>query len=94
MTEQAALDSGNSSITEDANIHDVASLFKQYLRELPEPLITSHLLPVFQACYALPSPANRQRCILLACLLLPQVHLQVYIYVIVARPLPVTCQRK
>ena len=74
---QATLDSGNASIAEDTNVHDVASLLKQYLRELPEPLITSRLFPVFEACYSLSQPTERQRCVLLACLLLPRIHLQV-----------------
>ena len=74
---QVTLDSGNPSIPSDSNVHDVACLLKQYLRELPKPLITSHLLPVFEACYSLLPQADRQRCMLLACLLLPQMHLQV-----------------
>ena len=78
MLLQATLDSGNASIPEDANVHDIATLLKQYFRELPEPLITSRLFPVFEACYTLAQPAERQRCMLLACLLLPQVHLQVW----------------
>ena len=77
---QAALDSANASIPEDANVHDIATLLKQYFRELPEPLITSRLFPVFEACYSLGQPAERQRCVLLACLLLPQMHLQVHVW--------------
>lgn len=77
---QGALDSGNASIPEDANVHDVAGLLKQYFRELPEPLITSRLFPVFEACYSLSSPPDRQRAVLLACLLLPRTHLQVRLH--------------
>ncbi|CAL1707041.1 unnamed protein product [Somion occarium] len=33
----------------DLDPHAVASIFKAYLRELPQPLLTSHLIPLFEA---------------------------------------------
>ena len=73
---QATLESGGS--LNASSIHDVASLLKQYLRELPSPLLTPPLLPVFEACHELLPPGEDQRrATLLACLLLPTRHLQV-----------------
>ena len=72
---QATLESGGS--LNASSIHDVASLLKQYLRELPSPLLTPPLLPVFEACHELLPPGEDQRrATLLACLLLPSRHLQ------------------
>ena len=41
-----SLNEGNG-IEEDSNPHDVASLLKQFLRELPEPLLTYELYSSF-----------------------------------------------
>ena len=41
-------DSGEKTkFTEDDNPHDVAALFKEYLRDLPEPLLTRELYAAF-----------------------------------------------
>ncbi|XP_057313021.1 rho GTPase-activating protein 6-like [Hydractinia symbiolongicarpus] len=44
-------DSGHSCvITEDTNPHDVAALLKDFLRCLPDPLLTRELYPAFLSC--------------------------------------------
>lgn len=41
-------DSGEKTkFTEDDNPHDVAALFKEYFRDLPEPLLTRDLYSAF-----------------------------------------------
>ena len=41
-------DSGHACvITEESNPNDVAALFKEFLRCLPEPLLTRELYPAF-----------------------------------------------
>ena len=41
-------DSGEKTrFTEEDNPHDVAALFKEYFRDLPEPLLTRDLYSVF-----------------------------------------------
>jgi len=43
-------DSGASvQLTLEHGVHDVASLLKEYLRDLPEPLLTHELFPAFLA---------------------------------------------
>ncbi|KAG1671491.1 Rho GTPase-activating protein 11A [Nymphon striatum] len=56
-----------------ANVHDVASLLKQWLRELKEPLIPAYLQDVFVMSNAL---SNSDQNLLNSCLLLPLDHLQ------------------
>lgn len=46
LTSQLGLNEGNG-IEEDAYPHDVASLMKQFLRELPDPLLTDELYNSF-----------------------------------------------
>ena len=44
------LDSGYTDvITDDSNPHDVAAVFKEFLRCLPDPLLTRDLYPAFLA---------------------------------------------
>ena len=77
---QAALSSG--SLLDTSNVHDVANLLKQYLRELPSSLLRGEeFTSVFEDSH------GKEQNILLACLLLPQTHLQVCTC-IVLNPLP------
>ena len=47
---KANFDSGYTDvITEDSNPHDVAAIFKEFLRCLPDPLLTRDLYPAFLA---------------------------------------------
>ena len=46
LNSQISLNEGNG-IDEESNPHDVASLMKQFLRELPEPLLTYDLYNSF-----------------------------------------------
>ena len=55
--------------------HDVASLLKQFFRELPEPLLTNHLHDHFLKCLLLGSKNEQTMAILLLCILLPVEHL-------------------
>lgn len=69
---QAALDAGGDV---SGTVHDIAGLLKQFLRELPEPLLTFRLYPYFVRAQQLPSQRNRSEAILLLCLELPYTHL-------------------
>jgi len=64
------VDAGES--VSDAGVLDFAGLLKQFLRELPDPLLTSHLQDVFLSCYDITPPSKRIAAILLLCHLLPQ----------------------
>ncbi|KAG8198736.1 hypothetical protein JTE90_023501 [Oedothorax gibbosus] len=66
------IESGGS--LEGAEPNDVASLLKQWLRELPEPLVPSYLYDSFIRCQSL-NDGNRTTAALLLCLLLPPEHL-------------------
>jgi len=55
--------------------HDVASLVKQFFRQLPEPLLTSHLHDCFLKGQRLEDEGDQVEAILLLCLLLPIAHL-------------------
>ncbi|XP_019850791.1 PREDICTED: mental retardation GTPase activating protein homolog 2-like [Amphimedon queenslandica] len=77
------LEEGNADIPGNADPHDVASLLKQYLRELPVPLLTHSLSLVLLECNELLSDEKEQdshsisktEAILMSCLLLPTQHL-------------------
>ena len=53
---------------------DCASILKQWLRELPEPLIPARLHEVFMKCCNLPSLEDKTNALLLCTLLLPPLH--------------------
>jgi hypothetical protein len=59
----------------DAQPHDVASLLKQFFRELPEPLLTNQLHDHFLKCLVLGSKNEQTMAVLLLCILLPVEHL-------------------
>ena len=55
--------------------HDVASLVKQFFRQLPEPLLTNHLYDCFVKTQRLDEEGDQVEAVLLLCLLLPIAHL-------------------
>ncbi|GFY44297.1 rho GTPase-activating protein 11A [Trichonephila inaurata madagascariensis] len=60
--------------------NDVAALLKQWLRELPEPLIPQYMHDLFVRCQQLDNSENRVTASLLTCLLLPPDHLHTFKY--------------
>ena len=66
----------------DAQPHDVASLLKQFFRELPEPLLTNQLHDCFLKCLLLGGKNEQTMSILLLCILLPIEHLNTLKYFI------------
>ena len=79
-TLQNLLDCPAPSLPADCNAHDVASILKQLLRQLPHPLLPAHYWPLLEACVTTMPPGEETRCLLLSCLLLPTIHLQVLSY--------------
>lgn len=73
------IDAGES--VSDAGVLDFAGLLKQFLRELPEPLLTSRLQDAFLNCYDLTTPSKCIDAILLLCHLLPSHNLSVLRYI-------------
>jgi len=65
----------------DAGVLDFAGLLKQFLRELPEPLLTTHLQDVFVSCYDLSPLSKRAAAVLLLCHLLPRHNLSTLRYI-------------
>jgi len=65
----------------DAHAVDVASLLKQFFRELPDPLLTSALYDVFVQCVGDGTSAHVDA-VLLACLLLPDNNLATLRYLV------------
>ena len=68
-----SLNEGNG-IDEDSNPHDVASLLKQFLRELPEPLLTYDLYSAFIQSQMLEADEDRLQALLLLTLCLPDIN--------------------
>jgi len=69
-----------------AHAVDVASLLKQFFRELPEPLMTTDLHDVFVQCvgasHAVDGTSASLEAVLLACLLLPDTNLATLRYLV------------
>lgn len=76
---QVKIDAGESVL--DASVLDFSGLLKQFLRELPEPLLTSQLQDVFLGCYDLSPPSKRISAVLLLCHLLPRYNLSALRYI-------------
>ena len=62
--------------------HDIASLVKQFFRELPNPLFTSQLTPSFLKCLTINNSNDSDDAILMCTLLLPDEHLRVLKYLV------------
>ncbi|XP_054713475.1 rho GTPase-activating protein 24-like [Uloborus diversus] len=71
----------NGESFEKSEPNDIASLLKQWLRELPEPLIPVYLHELFIRCLSLDED-NQLTAILLSCHLLPAEHLQTLKYLL------------
>ena len=68
-----------------AHAVDVASLLKQFFRDLPDPLLTSALYDVFMQCVGATTADGASVCrdaVLLACLLLPDANLATLRYLV------------
>jgi len=76
---QVKIDAGES--VSDAGVFDFAGLLKQFLRELPEPLLTGHLQDAFLNCYDIAPPPKRAAAVLLLCHLLPKHSLSTLRYI-------------
>ena len=72
---QISLEGGRSLVS--PNVHDVASILKQYLRELPSPLLPPSLSPLLEEVWSRDEGRERVGMVMCALLLLPQPHLQV-----------------
>jgi len=79
LVSQVKIDAGES--VSDAGVFDFAGLLKQFLRELPEPLLTSRLQDNFLNCYDLSPPSKRISALLLLCHLLPSHSLSALQYI-------------
>ncbi|XP_022097299.1 uncharacterized protein LOC110982869 [Acanthaster planci] len=70
----------NSPIPRDANVHDVAGLFKLFFRELPEPLISGKLAEALLKSRQLHDPQVSRYTTQLLCLTLPPLHCHTLCY--------------
>ncbi|XP_043949725.1 rho GTPase-activating protein conundrum [Drosophila biarmipes] len=53
-----------------ATVHELGALLKRWLRELPQPLLTTELIQLFYQCHRLPS-MDQQNALTILCQLLP-----------------------
>ena len=72
---QATLELGEE--LSSPNVHDVAGILKQYLRELPSPLILPSLHPTLEGVWSRGEGRERVELVMCALLQLPRQHLQV-----------------
>ncbi|KAF5388648.1 hypothetical protein D9757_004814 [Collybiopsis confluens] len=56
------------------NAVQLAALLKKFLRELPEPLMTSKLYKLWVAAYALKNDEERKRLLHMICIIMPKAH--------------------
>ena len=77
---QQQVENGGSCDTEIAQPHDIASMIKQFLRELPDSVMMSSLHSTFIKCLQLNTPNEQITSILMTCLLLPDTNLRLLQY--------------
>ncbi|XP_017128299.1 rho GTPase-activating protein conundrum isoform X2 [Drosophila elegans] len=53
-----------------ATVHELSTLLKRWLRELPQPLLTNELIKLFYQCHTLP-PVDQRSALSILCQLLP-----------------------
>ncbi|XP_072031347.1 uncharacterized protein [Amphiura filiformis] len=68
-------------IPSDAHLADVASLFKQFFRQLSDPLLTNRLLNIFIKCQQIGNELDREYATLLLTATMPQIHVNTLSYV-------------
>ncbi|KAM7450627.1 Rho GTPase-activating protein 6 [Porites harrisoni] len=71
MRDQFDLGEKTSFTAEDDNPHDVAALFKEYFRDLPEPLLTRDLYSAFLETQSFEDQSTQITALRLLCCLLP-----------------------
>ncbi|TDG44733.1 hypothetical protein AWZ03_008874 [Drosophila navojoa] len=59
-----------AQLLSNASVHELSALLKRWLRELPQPLLTSELIQLFYQCHTLP-PADQIRALSILCQMLP-----------------------
>ena len=78
---QQQIENGGSCQSEITQPHDVASILKQFLRELPDSILTTLLHSTFLKCLQMNTPNEQVTSILLVCLLLPDTNLRILQYI-------------
>ncbi len=69
------------SIPSDSHLADVAGLFKQFFRQLPDPLLTNRLLNIFVKCQQIINQQDREYATLLLTATMPQIHVNTLAYI-------------
>ena len=77
---QKHIEDGFCNFSEMSHPHDIASLLKQFFRELPDSLLSSTLHSCFVKSLQLNTLNEQTTAILLLCLLLPDTHLRLLQY--------------
>ncbi|KAL7737506.1 hypothetical protein ACLKA6_007638 [Drosophila palustris] len=59
-----------AQLLSSASVHELSALLKRWLRELPQPLLTSELIQLFYQCHTLP-PVDQIQALSILCQMLP-----------------------
>ena len=78
--DQEQVENGGSCKMDIAQPHDIAGMIKQFLRELPDSVMTTTLHSTFIKCLQLNTPNEQITSILMTCLLLPDMNLRLLQY--------------